>query len=171
MRNLLSFFCLMTLLAGAAVAQEITMSSNGAVSAAGSTSNEPKGFGVGVILGEPTGFSAKAWLSDTTAIDAGAAWSFSSHDAFQLHGDFLWHNFDLFQVGHTDLPLYFGLGARAKFEEHHDTRVGIRAPVGLAYLFPNTSLEIFGEVAPILDFTPSTSIEFNAGFGIRYYFR
>lgn len=51
------------------------------------------------------------------------------------------------------------------------TRVGIRAPIGLAYLFPERSWEIFGEVAPILDFTPSTRVEFNAGFGIRYYFR
>jgi len=159
----------MILFAGIAAAQEITLSGNGAVSAAGSASTESKGFGFGVILGEPTGFSAKAWLSDTTAVDAGAVWSFSGDDAFQLHGDFLWHNFDLFQIGRADLPLYLGLGARAKFEEH-DTRVGIRVPLGLAYMFPEKTWEIFGEVAAILDLTPSTSVEFNAGFGVRYYF-
>jgi hypothetical protein len=128
-------------------------------------------FGLGVIAGEPTGLTMKYWFSDVTAMDLGAAWSFEDEDSFQLHGDFLFHKFDLFRVDHGELPLYFGVGGRVKIPEHGDTRVGIRIPVGISYLFEDMPIEVFGEIVPVVDVAPSTEFRLNGGIGVRYYFR
>lgn len=127
-------------------------------------------FGLGVLAGEPVGASAKLWLSEKTAIDAGAGWSWVDPHGFQLHGDFLFHKFNLFHVGEGELPLYFGVGGRVKFVEHGDNRAGIRGPVGLSYFIPHSRFEVFAEVAPILDVAPTTSLEWNGGVGFRFYF-
>jgi hypothetical protein len=132
--------------------------------------NRAGSFGLGILAGEPTSLSGKLWLSGATAVDAGAGWSFVDPDGFQLHGDFLFHAFNLIHAGKGQLPLYFGVGGRVKFVEHGDNLAGIRGPVGLAYLIPNSHLEAFGEVAPILDVAPSTRLEWNGGVGLRYYF-
>ncbi len=133
--------------------------------------NQAGTFGVGPLVGEPTGLTMKMWLSEKTAVDAGAAWSFVDPDGFQLHADFLYHKFDLFHLSRGELPLYFGVGGRVKFVEHGDNRAGIRGPLGISYLFPASRFELFAEVAPILDVAPTTTLEWNGGVGLRYYFR
>lgn len=132
--------------------------------------NHAGSFGLGVLAGEPLGASAKVWLSEKTAIDAGAGWSFVDPTGFQVHGDFLFHKFNLFHTGKGELPLYFGVGGRVKFVEHGDNRAGIRGPVGLSYFIPHSRFEVFAEVAPILDVAPTTSLEWNGGVGFRFYF-
>jgi len=133
--------------------------------------NEKGTFGVGPMLGEPIGVSAKVWLSDKLALDGGLGWSFVDPDGCQLHGDVLFHKFDLLRADTRDLPLYVGVGGRVKFPEHGDNRAGIRVPVGIAYLMPQQRLEFYAEVAPVLDVAPSTTLEWNGGIGIRYYFK
>src|SRR5262245_56593626 len=108
-------------------------------------------FGIGPLIGEPIGVGMKFWVSDRPAVDAGAVWSFEDPDGFQLHGDFLYHLMDLWHLNKGQLPLYFGVGGRVKFVEHDDNRAGIRFPVGIAYLFGDKPIEVFAEVAPILD--------------------
>jgi len=49
-------------------------------------------------------------------------------------------------------------------------RVGVRIPIGVSYLLPRHRVEVFGEVAPIIDFTPSSKFSINASLGIRFYF-
>jgi hypothetical protein len=132
--------------------------------------NTPGSFGLGATLGEPLGVNGKLWLSEKTAVDAGVGWSFGDQDGVQVHADFLYHKFDLFQVSSGQMPLYFGIGGRVKFVDRGDNRAGIRGPVGISYLFPNSRWEVFGEVAPILDLAPKTSLEWNGGIGFRYYF-
>jgi hypothetical protein len=179
MRDQLIAALLMSALAGAAAAQDAD-SSGAATNPPPSMLanavqysapiNQAGSFGLGALGGEPSGVSAKVWLSGTTAVDAGAGWSFVDPDGFQLHGDFLFHKFNLFHVGTGELPLYFGVGGRVKFVEHGENRAGIRGPVGLSYFIPNSHLELFAEVAPILDVAPTTSVEWNGGVGLRYYF-
>ena len=124
-----------------------------------------------MIIGEPTGISGKLWLSGNTAIDGAVAWSFDKNAKFQVHGDFLIHKFDLINVDKGRLPLYYGIGGRIKmWENDHDDNVGVRFPIGLEYLFANTSLDLFLEIVPILDIAPDTDLEFNGAIGIRYFF-
>jgi hypothetical protein len=128
---------------------------------------QDKGVGLGIIIGEPTGFSFKYWTSSTTAFDAALAWSFIDEGAFHIHADYILHSFNLIRVPEGKLPFYYGIGARLKTSG--DTRLGVRVPLGLAYLFQNAPVDIFLEIAPILDFIPKTDFRINAALGARYY--
>jgi len=132
--------------------------------------SQDNGFGLGVILGEPTGVSAKSWISSTTAIDAALAWSFVDNGALHIHADYLIHNFQLINIeGKGKLPVYYGIGARIKFG-NDDTRLAVRIPVGIDYLFGDAPVDIFLEVVPMLDLIPKTKFQFNAALGARYFF-
>ena len=139
-----------------------------------------QGFGIDVIVGEPTGLSAKKWITDTTAIDAAAAWSFADFNSFQLHVNYLWHNYDLIQTKELpgQLSVYYGIGGRIKLKGSNDgkgnkdegTRLGVRIPVGLSYTFKENPVELFAEVVPLLDVVPETKLGIGVGVGARYYF-
>jgi hypothetical protein len=131
----------------------------------------PGSFGIGLIAGEPTGLTLKYWFTDRMAMDLGAGWSFAGEDSLQLSGDWLYHVFDLVHVDHGELPFYVGLGGRLKFSDNGDTRVGVRLPIGMAYEFEDVPLELFAEVAPVIDVAPATQLKWNGGIGIRYFFR
>jgi hypothetical protein len=124
--------------------------------------------GLGIILGEPTGISFKMWSSQTVGFDAGAAWSFVNGSFFQIHGDMLFHNFNLFKVDTGKMAFFYGFGARVKFAD--DTTVSLRVPVGISYEFEKTPIELFLEVAPMLNLTPATEVDIAGGVGFRYYF-
>ena len=127
------------------------------------------GLGLGVLIGEPTGISAKLWLKGPSAVDAAAAWSTRGDNSLHLHVDYLHHFFGLFPVPQGKLPLYVGGGGRVRFADN--SKFGVRVPVGLAYLFPTIPVDIFLEIAPIVDLAPDTGFDINGGIGARYYFR
>lgn len=138
---------------------------------------QDRGFGLGIVIGEPTGISLKNWQGRTTALDGAIAWSFAGNDFIQLHGDYLSHNFSLLKVEAGQLPFYYGIGGRIKFtsgdnnkDSEDKTRLGVRIPLGLAYLFEKVTLDIFVEVVPVLDLVPETQFDLNAAIGIRYFF-
>jgi len=137
-------------------------------------------FGLGLIVGEPTGLSVKYWLDDKQAVDGAVAWSFWDDDGLSLHADYLWHNYEFLNVGETDgkVPLYFGGGTRLKFRHnegrHHDDNdlvFGLRAPVGISYIFNGKPLDLFAEIAPILDLAPDVDLAFSIAVGVRYYLK
>ena len=129
---------------------------------------QDSGFGLGIILGEPTGISFKNWVGSREAFDVAVAWSFEGEGAIHIHADYLYHRFDMFDLEDGKLPLYFGIGGRIKFLD--DTRVSLRIPVGIAYLFGEAPLDAFFEVVPMLDLAPETDFDISAGLGLRYFF-
>lgn len=135
---------------------------------------QTSGTGVGIIVGEPTGITLKHWISSNTAIDAAAAWSFSGDADLHVHVDWLHHNWYLLKdetdITEGELPIYFGIGGRVKVQDE-DSMVGVRFIAGVAYMFENSPLEVFFEIAPIMDLIPDTELNANAGIGIRFYFR
>ena len=127
------------------------------------------GVGIGMIVGEPTGFSAKLWTSERTAVDAAVGWSYYNRGRFHIQSDFLFHNYDLFDVGSGELLLYYGAGAFLAFSS--ELGLGLRAPIGVAYHFEDVPVEIFSEIAPgIAFYFPQVRFYFGGGFGARYYF-
>lgn len=128
------------------------------------------GFGVGVIIGEPTGVSMKYWLDDSSAIDAALAVSLSHDNPFQFHADYLIHSTSSLTSSELKgrLPWYYGIGGRIK--EDHDTHIGVRVPVGITYMFADTPMDFFAEVAPVLDVTPKVDLSVTGAVGLRYYF-
>ena len=127
-----------------------------------------RSFGLGVLFGEPTGIGLKYWMGSRTAIDGGIAWSFSGDDSLHIHLDYLLHNFSLIKVKKGKLALYDGIGGRFKDEE--ESRIGIRIPVGIDYISEDVPMDVFFELAPVLDFVPGTEISLMGCLGIRYFF-
>ncbi|MEX0927867.1 MAG: DUF3996 domain-containing protein [Balneolales bacterium] len=128
-------------------------------------------FGLGVVVGEPTGIAGKLWVNDLNAFAGTAAWSFQGHTTLHLHLDYLHHNYDHINVNRGSMAFYYGLGGRLLARgENRDDRFGIRIPFGLAYFFSDDPVEIFLELAPILDVVPTTEFTGNSGLGVRYYF-
>jgi hypothetical protein len=137
----------------------------------GAAWQEASAFGVGVILGEPTGISFKQWLTRENAVGGAVAWSFREDAALHAHLDYLYHRQGVPEtesdVGR--LLWYIGIGGRVKAEEK-DSRLGVRLPLGLDYVFAGSPIDIFFEVAPVLDLAPETEFRLHGGFGIRYFF-
>lgn len=143
---------------------------------------QSSGFGLGIMLGDPTGFCGKGWIGSDRAIDFGVAWGLVHNGYFHLHADYLFHKMDLIPVSKGRLPLYFGPGLRMRSwgsngyyvngESYKGSRVdiGVRFPVGLAYLFDNAPVDVFIEVVPTMGILPSTSFDFDAAVGGRYWF-
>jgi hypothetical protein len=127
-------------------------------------------FGLGIIVGEPTGVSGKHFLSSRNAIDGAIAWSLDDDNDLHLHGDYLYHWYDVVSVEQGSLPLYAGIGGRIRFRENHDDSVGLRFPIGFTYLFADAPFDVFLELAPILELAPDTDLEAEAALGGRFYF-
>lgn len=135
----------------------------------GSFANDAGGFGLGIVIGEPTGVSFKQWTTQETALAGAVAWSFEDETAFHAHVDYLIHRPGPTGVGEGTMLLYFGIGGRLKAEEE-DTRVGMRVPLGIDYVFAGAPMDVFFEVAPLLDLAPGTEFRVNGGIGVRYHF-
>lgn len=129
-----------------------------------------KGFGIGIIFGEPTGISGKKWLTNTTAVDGGLAWSFIKGGSLHIHADYLWHTFDALKTEYT-IPVYVGIGGRFKFAANENARLGVRIVGGLDFLFSTAPVDIFIEIAPIMDLIPATQLGLNGGIGARFFFK
>jgi hypothetical protein len=155
-----------------------------------------KTFGLGIMLGAPTGLSGKYFLGPDTALDFGVGTIYNYRDrrGVHLHLDFLWHPATLAKARPFELPLYFGIGGRLlngrrcyHWDRHgycdyyYDdyTALGVRAPVGIAFDFNNVPIDIFFELALVLDVLVDYDDRYdehflygdlNGAIGFRYYF-
>lgn len=127
--------------------------------------------GLGVMAGEPTGITLKVWGSSEHAFDGAAGWSIGEGGWIYLHGDYLWHRYELDPDEFEGrVPYYFGLGGRVLLHEGDESRLGVRFPIGLDYVFDGGRFDVFIEVAPVLDLIPETDFDLSGGVGARYYF-
>lgn len=138
--------------------------------AANASAMERTKLGIGVIIGEPTGLTGKYMIDDNSAIDAGVGWETGGDNELHIYGDYLFHLYDVIEVPKGKLPIYFGGGARWVSRENKDNKFGIRVPIGVEYLFEDISLGAFVELVPVLNLTPDTDFDLEAGTGIRYFF-
>lgn len=139
-----------------------------------------KQFGLGLMLGAPTGLSGKYFLSSDNALDFGIGGIryYRGRDGLHLHLDYLWHPVSLVSVPEFELPLYFGVGGRIfDFEDDNDDAFafGVRAPIGIAFDLTNVPLDIFFELALVIDFfsgyRDDLGVDLNGAIGVRYYFK
>jgi hypothetical protein len=128
------------------------------------------GFGAGVMIGEPTGVSLKYWLDERSAIDGVVGWSFEGRDDLHLHADYLYHIFDLVDVGRDRFAVYFGGGLRYKLVEHRSDWFGLRGVGGVSYAFREIPVDVFLELGPVFDVTPDRRLTLGAGVGARFWF-
>ena len=134
------------------------------------SSSEPFHLGAGIVVGQPTGPTVKYWINDTVALDGTLGWSLRDDDDIYLNADILWHNFDLIPVSSGRMAVYAGVGPSIEFRDEEDNRFGVRVPVGISYTLENKPLDVFGEIAPIVDVSPDVRGDFTVGIGVRYWF-
>lgn len=151
------------------------------LTAQGSVAQERR-FGLGVIIGEPTGISAKLWTSPVNAFDLGLGWSiggdrigrykgyYDGGSRVHFHMDYLWHAFEAIRSSER-FPLYYGFGGRINSGAGYDASVAVRGVFGIAWLPRDTPIDVFLELAPSLQLTPSTGFGLDAGIGARYFFQ
>lgn len=150
-----------------------------AAPAAAEDSRVDKGsLGVGIVLGEPTGLAAKLYLDDDTAIQGALGFNFYG-SGVQANADFVLHPWIVQDRDVFVLPIYLGPGVR--FIQYDGGRggdshlaAGLRAVVGMLFDFKQVPLDVFLEVAGVLEYDFKEGAGFggalNLGAGVRYYF-
>ncbi len=148
---------------------------------ASTTFAQDDGLGVGVMIGNPDGIIVKYWINSTMALDAGlgATVGVTTTDSegkkknegtiFRLHGDVLFHNFNRIEST-EEFPVYYGVGAYLSSGGGGDDIFGARAVLGLEYIVQQAPLDLFFELAPMVQLKPSVGIGVGASIGARYYF-
>jgi hypothetical protein len=143
-----------------------------------------KTFGFGLIIGEPIGLTAKYYLSESTALDfaLGEYDRFRENDDIGVHIDFLWHPFVIGVADPFVIPLYIGLGGRivgddddGPGDDDDDVDIGVRAPLGVALDFNRVPIDVFFELAIVIDLidgddNDDDDVDLDAALGVRYYF-
>ena len=138
--------------------------------------NSPRRFGLGLELGAPTGLNVKYFFGGSMALQAGVGvirdWGWYRYgDALHVHAEAVWHPVVLANTRDVLIPLHVGVGARIL--NHDDlcwtgrdwvycdghTHLGVRAPFGVSFIFGKVPMDLFVELALVLDFT---------GFDDRY---
>jgi hypothetical protein len=166
------------------------------VASAQSRSSPPNPFGLGLVLGVPWGLSAKYYLGDGMALQMGLGGARQEWhgDGLHLHVEVLWHPAILAREAAFTLPFYVGVGGRIFQHNHHyyycdrgrcwwtgsgddDVHLGARVPFGILMDFNNVPIDVFLELAMVVDFLylgPRTHdhrhVHINGGLGVRYYF-
>jgi hypothetical protein len=132
---------------------------------------QDKNIGLGLMIGEPTGISEKYWTSTTNAWDFGLGYSFvNSQNKISVHADYLYHINDLIKAKYR-IPFYYGFGVRLRFHNNESSSIGGRGVAGLVLLADEIPIDAFFELAPVFNLFPSTSLNFDAAIGSRYYFK
>lgn len=135
----------------------------------------PGPFGIGLVLGDPTGISANYYKSAERSIDAALAWNFGSETGLEFHADYLWHRRGIFHVETVPFSMLYGVGGRMLFvnsknNEAAKTKIGPRLPLGIETNFNQKAVEVFAEIALVMNLIPATSADFDFGLGARVYF-
>ena len=127
------------------------------------------GFGLGFVIGDPSGISASLPVGANTAFNVLAGYQISHQGAnLTLLGDYVWHQRDLITVDVGKVSLYYGPGVQLTLAKNSEA--GIRAVVGIDYLFEGKPLQAFLEVCPGINVVPNTNPTATAGLGLRYFF-
>ncbi len=86
-----------------------------------------------------------------------------------FHADYLFHNFNVIRTPEK-FPIYYGPGVNLNFWNHGDSQIGVRGVLGIAWMPRTVPMDVFFELAPVLELFPGTWVDINAGIGARFYF-
>src|SRR5688500_13314297 len=130
--------------------------------------NSESRFGIGLELGAPTGLNGKYFLGGSVAIQGGIGvmrdnWYYRYHDGLHIQGEVVWHPVVLHKGRDVTIPLHLGVGARMldlegwcwdgrdHYRCDNDTHIGLRAPFGVSFLLNKVPMDIFVELALVVD--------------------
>lgn len=125
-------------------------------------------IGLGGQVGQPTGLSLKIYRPERMSFEFLAAFDLDNFLYLNVHG--------LFERPISDagaLNLIYGPGAfigtyNRPRDPEDDIALGISGRIGVNYYIKQ--FELFMQVTPRLELTPSTTADLGGGLGFRYYF-
>lgn len=127
-------------------------------------------IGLGVFVGQPTGLDIKIGLQGRSAIDIVlGANRFDRPRVSYGHLTYL----ALLGVAHgrtVNVPLRIGVGAAVYDLDGDATAVAARVPLQLGLRFRRTPVEIYGEIAFVLQLIDDVDTDLDGGLGLRVYF-
>ncbi|MGM0567888.1 MAG: hypothetical protein ACQESB_01570 [Elusimicrobiota bacterium] len=128
-----------------------------------------KTIGLGIAAGNPSGLSIKSWRGSDRAIDAIISWS---RRELKFTVGFLKHNFIHIDSISGSFPLYYGLGSGVNINaaDSDESTAGLRFSAGISYILPEEPIDIFFEMAPLIELIPKMNTRMTAVGGARYYF-
>lgn len=123
----------------------------------------------GVVIGNPTGLTVKYWLSSINALEGTASWNTAKQEnSLHLNITYLFHSFNYLDIRNNPVALFYGIGG--KMITNKELALGIRGVAGTAYYFSSFPVDISLELAPVFYVAPSSTVDLDAGLGIRYHF-
>ncbi len=137
-------------------------------------------YGVGIILGNPEGLSFEIdrfSLKDKKSDSISMAINFNTKEEyFYFHIDYLIKDHKFIQKKDLtgELPFYWGIGLKLESKNYIsmiENIFGIRFILGAEYRFEEIPFTIFTILAPVIDFSPKTSISLAPSLGVRYLFK
>ena len=127
-------------------------------------------LGLGLVIGAPIGISGNYFTSQNQSIDAVLAFNFGGHGTY-FHSTFLRHHQKTLHIDGVGIDSFWGLGARIQIKSRQDDyNFGPRLSGGFLYKVRSSPVDIFCEVALIVDLIEDTGLAANLGVGARYYF-
>lgn len=152
----------------------------------------PSRFGLGLELGAPTGLSAKYFAHGQFAVQGGIGvldgWY---DDGWHMHAEAVWHPVLLGRGPTVTVPLHVGVGGRLLrhdfsggvcfdgrvYYQCGDTHLGVRAPIGVSFIFNKTPMDLFIEAALVVDvihfnddYMRHRDVGLDGALGGRFYF-
>ena len=134
---------------------------------------------LGIIIGDPTGLSFRQSLNKEHSWDAALAYSLF-WGGFHFHANYLWDKAKVFSIEKQPIEFYYGVGGRVKswtyrneskiVKTQRSLAIGPRFPFGLATNIETPRLQLFVEIAPVVDVLPEVDVDVNFGLGLRYRF-
>jgi len=135
--------------------------------------------GLGLALIDPFGVTGKVFLSNHEALELTVG--DDGHEDLVLQLTWQHHFPELWELPRGALPLYVGVDGRLAWidDDHHhdhghdhgeDLGIGVRVPVGVAWWTHRHPIEVFGEVAPLVEVEPDSDFDLTAVIGARYFF-
>lgn len=133
--------------------------------------------GLGFQLFDPTGISLKLGKTSANSIHAVLGWG--GHTDVNFQGDYLWNQYRLIPLDSQYIDGYFGIGARLQERDREykdrdpgdsDFAAGVRVPGGLSWLAPNKKIEVFADLALVMNLIPSTHADIDFALGFHYFF-
>jgi hypothetical protein len=127
-------------------------------------------IGLGVFLGQPTGLDIKIGLQGRSALDIVlGATRFDEPRASYGHLQYL-VLLGVARGSSINVPFRLGIGAAVYGITEDATSLAARLPLQIALRFRRTPLEIYGEVAFVVQLIDDVDTDIDGGIGVRVYF-
>jgi hypothetical protein len=132
-------------------------------------------WGLGLMIGDPSGVSARKWLSKERALDFGLAYSFNEYVVLMADYKWIFRDWieDEFDTDHFHPTIGVGMSLSAldqSVTEEDSFYLGVRIPLGVEWVIPDTRVGVFIELTPLLQIVSSTEVDIMGTLGARYYF-